>query len=153
MNGSQCSLMRGTRTDRASAGRNYGDRAPRNADDPVFLVLHFNHPHVRGASDMRRYGCSAHSPFTLGPDVIGIDLESDGAGMLPIDIHDRSKRRERLGKCNGRATVKQAVCLSRAFVDWHRTDNARRRELENLDTELIGEPACCIGANRILRIV
>src|SRR6266550_5860179 len=81
---------------RARLRRYDRDGATRDADETFVFVHDLNVPDVRRATDVNRSRCSLDGAFGLRANVVGVDLETDRAEMLLIDIDDRSDRCDRL---------------------------------------------------------
>ena len=75
------------------------------------LVDDFNLPDVGSATDVNGAGGSNHPALADAPDVVGIDVQSNGS-IACGRRSSRATRSKRFGKYNGHATMKDSVWLT-----------------------------------------
>jgi hypothetical protein len=71
--------------------------------------------------------------------MIGVDLETYCDEFLPVDVGRRSERRDGLRERHRCAPVQDSEGLSGSMIHWHRRDNTRCGELDDLDSERVRE--------------
>ena len=81
------------------------------------LVDDFNLPDVGSATDVNGAGGSNYPAFAGAPDVVGIDVQSNGS-MACGRSSSSAARSKRFGKYNGHATMKDSVWLTSPCIDW-----------------------------------
>jgi hypothetical protein len=119
---------------------------PADADQFVAFIGDPDLPYLGGPANVKGTGGPGHPAFPNAPNMVRVDLQSDGIVLAAVDDKGGAQAAKGFGERDGGPSMQEAIRLPGAAVDGHAAFDEVFTDLHKFHAEVFGH---AISAQRI----